>query len=316
MNDHEPQPQISDRVKAVIQQLLPTRAISYLTNRIAHTRIAWIKNPLNRIFCSIYKLDLEQAETSDPTAYASFNELFTRALRPSARPLSDAPNSIVSPCDGTISAIGQLDGENIIQAKGNTYSLSELLAELHDPRLTNGMFVTIYLSPGDYHRIHAPINARLLAYQHVPGRLLTVAPAAVRAIPRLFVRNERLITIWQTELGPCALIPVGALNVGSIETVWASAAQVSNCTGTAPRFYDPPDARGWQQGEAQRDTADNNHYGPLATPPALSRGEELGRFNLGSTVILLFPAGSLTWSSHLHCGSRVLMGQPLGELTT
>ncbi|MCG5530793.1 archaetidylserine decarboxylase [Halorhodospira halochloris] len=273
MTSSEPEPNPSDRLKALAMQALPTRLLSQLTNRIARIKTPWIKNTLNRFFVCLYRIDLEQAVRHDPRDYESFNDLFTRALRPQARPLSTIPNSVVSPCDGTISAIGQLSGDQLIQAKGVTYPIAELMADLYNPELANGMFVTIYLPPSDYHRIHAPLRCSLEGCQHIPGRLLTVAASAVRAIPKLYVRNERLVTTWQTPVGPMALIPIGALNVGSIETAW-------------------------------------DHQ----SSPDLAQGDEVGRFNLGSTVIMILPQGTVDWNQALRATSRVLMGQSLGTI--
>ncbi|MBK1734926.1 phosphatidylserine decarboxylase [Halorhodospira abdelmalekii] len=264
---------------------MPTHALSRLTYHVARARAPWFKDRLNRFFAERYALDLTQSELDDPCAYSSLNALFTRALRPGARPLPDDPTAIISPCDGTISAIGTLSAGRMIQAKGIDYAASELLGALYDECFADGHFATIYLSPHDYHRFHAPIGGRLRCTQQIPGRLLTVAPPAVRSIRGLFLRNERLVTRWQTALGPVALVAVGAVNVGSITTVWSE-------EGT-------PLPRGQLR-----------HYGENG--PAFERGAEIGRFNLGSTIIVLFPAGSITWTDGLNSGDRIRMGEWLG----
>lgn len=308
MTSSESSPKTADKLTAALLLLLPTRLISYLTYRLAHLKTPWIKTPLNQLFIWLYNVDLAQAERRDPKQYASFNDLFTRALCPQARPLPKSHTTIISPCDGTISAIGQLSSNQLIQAKGVTYSMAELMGALHEPRLINGMFITIYLSPRDYHRIHAPIQGKLIACQHIPGRLLTVSPAAVRAIPKLYVRNERLVTIWQTQVGPIAIIPIGALNVGSIETVWASELCQNDNKAFSPLHEQPSASHGNHSSNAISSRSDKPVY-----VHELSRGDELGRFNLGSTVIMILPQGKVSWQPDLEAGSQVLMGQALGE---
>lgn len=304
-----------DKAKAALQQLLPTRLISLLTYRLARLPTPWIKGLFNRLFVMLYDIDLKQAEKDDIKAYTSFNDLFTRALKPGARPVERSARAVISPCDGTISAVGQLNGDQIIQAKGITYSVAELMANLYCPQLADGVFITIYLSPGDYHRIHAPVSGRLIACRHIPGRLLSVAPSAVRAIPKLFARNERLVTVWQTHAGIFALIPIGALNVGSIETVWDD-------DSGSPELGAQSDAHN-PLAHAEPPTKPQSNQRVSGKPELghspscryeLCQGEELGRFNLGSTVILLFPQGKVDWRPELSNGSRVAMGQTIGEL--
>ena len=283
----EPLPSLGDRVRAAGHRLLPTRALSWLAGRLARCRWSWVKDPLNRAFAARYRLDLEEAEHADPTAYPSLNALFTRGLNPGARPLPADPGALASPCDGTVSAVGTFDAAALLQAKGVAYPPAELLAGMGGEALGSGAYLTLYLSPQDYHRLHAPLDAVLRTERHVPGRLLTVAPPAVRAVPRLFARNERLVTVWDTAAGPMAVVAVGALHVGSIKTTWPGVAEAA-------------------RGEAA-------HY-PEGCGPRLARGDELGRFNLGSTVILLLPHGSVRWRADLAPGRRVAMGEPVGEL--
>ncbi len=277
-----------ERLRGAGHRLLPTRLLSGLTRRVARIRRpAALKDRLNRLFARRYGLDLGEAERAEPEAYPDLNALFTRALRPGARPLPEDPRALACPCDGTVSAAGHLDGGRLLQAKGLPYEVAELLGGFDPAPFRDGAFVTLYLSPSDCHRFHAPLDARLVAERHVPGRLLTVAPVAVRSIPRLFVRNERHVTRWQTAAGPLAYVPVGAVNVGSIETAWGG------------EVGDPPGRR--------RDY-------PAGQGPAFQRGDELGRFNLGSTVILLLPPGTIRWAQHLAPGRKVRMGEALGRL--
>ncbi len=273
-----------DRLLALAHSFLPTRALSRFTGVLARSRRPWLKNRLNRFFAERYALDLSEAERPRPEDYPSFNALFTRRLQPGSRPLPEDPGSLVSPCDGTVSAVGYLDGESILQAKGVRYRLPTLLGGLPHGGLTDGAFITIYLSPRDYHRFHAPLALSLESERHIPGRLLTVAPSAVRGIGDLFLRNERLALRWQSDRGPVALVAVGALNVGSIETVWSGVSDA------------PPGS--------------SHHYAP-EEGPRLQRGDELGRFNLGSTLILLLPRKTTDWDPGLVPGTRLRMGQAL-----
>ena len=279
-----------DRLFALLQLCLPTRWLSALIHRIANIRHTAIKNALIRLFLRGYTVDLREAEYLVPENYASFNHFFTRALRTGARPLPEAGDAFVSPVDGTVSQVGRIRDGRIFQAKGHEYSALELLGgdEEAARRFTDGLFCTIYLAPHNYHRIHMPIGGRLEKWSYVPGRLFSVNAATARAMPRLFARNERLNALFQTDAGGIAVTMVGALFVGSLETVWAG------CVS-------PPHVRG----EPQRYETMN--------PVMLARGEELGRFNMGSTVILLAEAGALEWSAELTPGKVVRMGQSIGR---
>ncbi len=273
-----------DHASALAQRLLPTRIASRITGRIARLQRPWLKDPLIRAFTRCCAIALEEADPSTPEAYPSLNALFTRALRPGSRPLPADPAALASPCDGTVSAVGVLEKDQLLQAKRHRYTAEELLAG--DARAFHGgSFLTLYLAPDDYHRIHMPLRGRLVAERHVPGRLLSVSPRLTRAIPRLFARNERLVTHWKTSLGPMAIVAVGALNVGSIETVWRGVA-------------------GTREGAA--------HEYPSGAGPELQRGEELGRFNLGSTVVLLLPPNAARWNEHLEPGCKLRMGEAVG----
>lgn len=281
---------LRDRLFALVQQLLPTRWLSSLVFRITQIRHPGFKRRLIRLFLRGFEVDLSEAEFEVIDNYDSFNHFFTRALRPGARSLPADPQAFISPVDGTISQLGDIGDGRIVQAKGLCYSVLELLggdAEAAEA-FRNGRFCTIYLAPYDYHRIHMPIGGRLRKWSYVPGRLFSVNAATARALPNLFARNERLNAIFDTDAGPFALTMVGALFVGSLETVWAG--RVS-----------PPHLRGAP-----------THYETLA-PVLLGRGDELGRFNMGSTVILLLPPGAVEWSASARPGGTVRMGQALGR---
>ena len=231
---------------------------------------------------------MTDAVQSDPSSFASFNEFFTRALRSDARSVAKEPREIACPVDGVISEAGKIDGDTLLQAKGRNYTLKELLASRAWAKdFEGGSFATIYLAPFNYHRVHMPLAGRLRETVYVPGRLFSVNAATASLVPRLFARNERVLTWFDTTFGEFALILVGALNVGSIATVWAG-----DIT-PAPRRV------------------------ATTLPPqavSLDKGEELGRFNMGSTVILLFQKDRARWNAELRAGATVRLGQSLGYL--
>lgn len=254
-----------------------------------------LRKTLTRWFIRHYRVDMSEAVEPDPDAYPDFNHFFTRSLRPDARPIVAQPGQIACPSDGAISQLGAIEGERIFQAKGHTYSLIELLggSEARARPFHGGCFATTYLSPGDYHRVHMPLTGRLLEMVTIPGRLFSVSPDYTEAVPRLFTRNERVACIFQTEAGPMAVVLVGAIFVGSIETVWAGEI-------TPPRH---------KQIKVTRYPASDSVI-------ALHRGEELGRFNMGgSTIIVLFGPGSVKWEPGLGPGSWVKFGHSMGHLT-
>lgn len=281
----------SARLFVGLQYLLPQHALSnamfWLTRRHWLALTAWII----RLYVRIFRVDLTEAAEPNPGAYPSFNAFFTRRLRADARPLPSLPDAIACPVDGRVSQAGRIHHGKLIQAKGQHYSLEGLLGG--DPSLAasfqNGLFATLYLSPRDYHRIHMPIAGRLRQTILVPGRLFSVNPTTVAGVPDLFARNERAICLFDTNAGPMAVILVGAIFVGSIETVWSGRL-------TPPRT----------QAIHVDDAGDGG--------ASLSRGDELGRFNMGSTVILLFPAHSAHWEPHLQPGTAVHCGQQIGQL--
>lgn len=281
-----------ERLKAALQYPLPQHALSRLVWRVARAGQPRLKHWLIRVFIRRYGVDMSEAEQTAPDAYPSFNAFFTRALRAGARPIDAAANAVVSPVDGTVSQCGTLAGERLIQAKDRDFGLRELLggdAVLAAP-FQNGAFATLYLSPRDYHRVHMPLSGTLRHMLHVPGRLFSVNPATTRAVARLFARNERVAAIFETAAGPMAVVMVGALNVGSIETVWAG--EITPPRGRYPRYW---------------------YYDEDRTV-RLEKGAELGRFNLGSTVILLFGPDCLRWEPWLASGAPLRLGARIGSL--
>ena len=276
-----------DRLFVWMQYLLPQHGLSRLVLAATRVRAAWFKNALTRGFLQLFSVDMSEAVQPNPYAYASFNEFFTRGLRPAARPIDAAPHAIVSPVDGIVSECGSIDDTRLIQAKGRDYSLHDLLAgQPWASRFAGGSFATLYLAPVNYHRIHMAVRGRLLDTVYVPGRLFSVNAATARLVPRLFARNERVLTLFDTDFGQTALVMVGALNVGSMATVWAG-----DITPAARRTV-------------------TRIPGPAVT---LEKGAELGRFNMGSTVILLFEAGRARWHPRLRQGSVVQLGQAIGS---
>ena len=228
------------------------------------------------------------AKQPDATAYKTFNEFFTRELRPGVRTVSQDKNTIICPVDGSISQIGKIESGEIFQAKGRTYNLETLLAgDDCAENFKDGQFATLYLSPRDYHRIHMPLDGKLTRMIYVPGKLFAVNSHTVRVVDRLFARNERVISYFETAIGPVAMILVGAINVGSIETVWAG-----EITPTKNRSITITDYKNQQI--------------------QLKRGEEMGRFNMGSTVILLFPNNCMQWLPELQADQSVTIGMPIG----
>lgn len=271
-----------------LQYLLPQHLLSRLVGRVTRSRVGWLRRALIGAFMRGFTPDMSDAAQPDPQGYPSFNAFFTRALRPGARASSAEPRAIDSPVDGRISAMGTSAQGRLIQAKGREYSLRALLAG-HDTladSLDGGLFMTIYLAPFNYHRIHMAAAGTLTGAWYVPGRLFSVNDATARHVPGLFARNERLVLRFDADEGPHLLVMVGALFVGSMGTVWHG--------DIAPRR-----ARG-------------SVALPVPAAASLPRGAELGRFNMGSTVILLLPPGAARWDPSLAAGSVLRVGQPIG----
>lgn len=282
-----PSPTWKQTLWSAVQYALPHHFISRGVFHLTRWHTPFTASAI-RWFVRRFDVDLSEAVESDPAVYPTFNAFFTRALKADVRPLAPDPVEWVSPCDGRISQIGAIQSGNLLQAKGRDYSVIELLGG--DAALARefaqGQFATIYLSPRDYHRVHMPCAGRLRTMIHVPGRLFSVSPATVQQVPRLFARNERLVCVFETDLGPMALVLVGAINVAAIETVWAG-------------LVTPPAG----QEITRRDYG--NDIGMLIN---LVRGQEMGRFNMGSTVILLAPS-SAGFSPDWQAGMPVRLGQ-------
>jgi len=279
-----------DRCYVALHSLLPTLFLSWLMFHIARVRAPVFKNALIGLIVKLYKVELSDSEFEQIKSYPDLSAFFTRALKPNARPVDPDPKVLVSPVDGYISALGPIRGGTMIQAKGMEYSVSELLGGSKTAAFfQKGSFCTIYLAPHNYHRIHMPANGKLREWGYQPGRLFSVSVGAVNKIPRLFTRNERVYSVFETDFGPLGIVMVGALFVGSMETVW-------NGRVTPPHNHEA------------------GSYTPM-TPVVLMRGRELGRFNFGSTVILLLPPNMVAWRPHLVTGKDVRMGLALGNLT-
>ncbi len=272
---------------AAIQFLLPQRLSCRIVYRLARSRRPWLKRLLISNFLKLYDVDMSEAEVEDPLAYATFNELFTRLLKPEARPLAADPGSILCPADGRLTEFGRIEQGRLLQAKGKTYTLAALLAEPADALepFLGGTFLTIYLAPPDYHRVHAPVAGTLRRGRYIPGRRFSVNQTTAGAIDNVFCRNERVALWLDTPVGPAVVVMIGALNVASLST--AISGEIAS---GAPRVYEP------------------------ATPPVLARGAELGRFNLGSTLVVLFPKAKAVWLPSLEPGQRLQMGQAIGQL--
>lgn len=279
-----------ERLFIISQYLLPQHLLSRLAGCLANCTWAWVKNPFISWFVKRYGVDMSEAEQTDPLAFACFNDFFTRALKPGARPLAPEPDSILCPADGTISQLGRIEHGRIFQAKGQSFSVLELLGgnPAHAALFQGGEFATVYLSPKDYHRVHMPCGGTLTDMVYVPGKLFSVNQITAENVPELFARNERVVCLFETSNGPMAVVLVGAMIVASVETVWAG-------------LVAPPT----RQLKAER-------YGQAA--PTLDRGSEMGRFKLGSTAIVLFGPGHAAWDPAMRAGAAVSMGQALGKL--
>ncbi len=274
---------------AFAQHITPQKSLSRFIGRIAECETDFIKDTFIKHFVNKYKVDMSQAIESDPFAYRNFNDFFTRAIKPELRPITDAENSIACPADGAVSQIGDIEYGTIMQAKGHSYSLTSLLGG--DTELSNlflgGKFATVYLSPKDYHRVHMPLDGKLTKMIHVPGKLFSVNKVTAEEIPSVFARNERTICLFETEAGPMAVILVGAMIVASIETTWAG--QVTPMS---------KDVATW----------DYNQLSQIN----LKKGEEMGRFKLGSTAIVLFGKDAVEWEESLSAETPTTMGMQFG----
>lgn len=271
------------------QYALPHHALSSLMAKLTHSENQLWKNLFIRQIIKHYRVNMEEALEQDLNAYKNFNAFFTRELKPGIRSINSEPDAIVSPADGAISQIGSIAEGEIFQAKGRTFTASELLGDdRRAEHFKNGVFATIYLSPKDYHRLHMPITGRLTEMVHIPGRLFSVNAATTNTVPRLFARNERVVALFDTDLGPMALVLVGAIFVSSIETVWHGVV-------TPPTINEP---RTWQYRDQTL---------------TLNQGEEMGRFNMGSTIIVLFGNNMVEWTPSFIAGTSIRLGELLGR---
>jgi phosphatidylserine decarboxylase len=281
-------PSLLDHLRAWPQFLLPQHLLSRMVYMAARSRRPWLRDRLLAWFLGRFDVNLEEAEREAPEHYDCFNDFFTRALKAGSRPVHKA--ALVSPVDGTVSQTGPVRAGQLFQAKGRHYTVEELLGSAADASpFRDGHFCTLYLAPHNYHRIHMPADGELTGLVHLPGRLFSVNAATTRVVPRLFARNERVAAIFDTGFGPMAVVMVGALLVGSIETVWTG--EITPPTRLGPRH--------------------------LPLPPKAERlrkaGDEIGRFNMGSTVILLLPPGAPVPGGHLQAGAELRFGQVLSH---
>jgi phosphatidylserine decarboxylase len=285
---------VSARAFVALQYLLPQHLLSEVAHGVTRVRTSWVKNTLIRTFIERYRPDMSEAAQPEPGGFATFNEFFTRALRPGARVCDPDPRAVVSPVDATVNQLGPLDGSWLVQAKGLAYSLESLLAGDTDgaARFRGGAFATLYLAPSNYHRIHMPLPGELRAAWYVPGQLFSVNAASTALVPGLFARNERVVCVFEDDSLSFALVLVGALFVGSLSTVWHG-----EVTPRVPRRRLELPLTG------------------CAAPLHLPKGAEMGRFNMGSTVIVLLPPGRSTWSAGCAAGSTLRVGEPLAYLT-
>ena len=279
---------MSDRLAVLLQYLLPKQALTVLAGRLAHTEAGSLTTSVIRWFVSHYAVDMAEAANPAIESYKSFNQFFTRPLREDARPLADA--DLLCPVDGAISQFGPIERDQIFQAKGHRYSTTVLVGgdRALATQFENGTFATVYLSPRDYHRIHMPCDGRLLRMVYIPGALFSVNPVTARGVPGLFARNERVVCVFNSAVGPFVLTLVGATIVGSMATVWHG-------TVNPPR---PGQLREWRYDSQQI---------------VLKKGEEMGRFMLGSTVVLLFPKDTVELNPLWSPARPVRMGEAMGK---
>ncbi|MBN6149659.1 phosphatidylserine decarboxylase [Xanthomonas sp. AmX2] len=269
--------------------VLPHRLLSSLARRLAYSSRPGLKQWLIDTVVRRFGVDLDEAAEPDPRAYPTFNAFFTRALKPGARRPDPDPQALLMPADGRISQLGRIEDGRIFQAKGQSFTAAELLGDAAAAApFADGLYATVYLSPRDYHRVHMPWSGTLRETVHVPGRLFSVGPDAVRHVPRLFARNERLVCHFDTEFGPMASVMVGALLVSGVETVWGGV--------EIPRYGDRISRRDWR-----------------GKGIVLERFAEMARFNYGSTVIVLLPPGVAQLDASLSAETPVRLGQALAR---
>ena len=274
----------------VFQYLVPQHFISRLIGKLASSENHWIKSFFIGKFADTYQVNMAEAKIEDTSEYKSFNDFFCRELKPEARPIDTDTNNIVSPADGAFSQLGQITDGKLFQAKGHSFSAAELIGGNQElaKEFQNGQFATIYLSPKDYHRVHMPVDGKLISMNHIPGDLFSVNGTTAENVPNLFSRNERVSCLFETPHGPMVMVLVGAMVVASIDTVWAG--EVAPIGKKVTHF----------------NYADNEEV-------FLKKGEEMGRFKLGSTVILLFPPNTIEWNKELKADSPIQMGVAIAQ---
>lgn len=278
-----------DKIITLPQYLIPQHTLSVLMHKLARSEVTWFKNSFIRFISSKYDVNISEAAQQELVFFPSFNAFFTRALRAGVRPIAEGEAVISSPVDGVISQIGHVVHGQLVQAKGREYSVFELLGgdELLAKQFDQGQFATIYLSPKDYHRIHMPLTGTLRKMTYIPGQLFSVNPRTARTVPKLFARNERVVTVFDTEQGQIVMVLVGAIFVGSMETVWSGK-------------ITPPYGKDIQHWDYQAEQA-----------ITLQKGEEMGRFNMGSTVVMLLPLESELFKQEFSAGTAIQLGQAM-----
>jgi phosphatidylserine decarboxylase len=284
---------IKQTLTTLPQYVLPHHFLSQLMSYFTHSENTTWKNLMISQIIKAYNVNMSEALTQDLNAYPSFNHFFTRQLKAGVRPITEATDSIACPADGVVSQAGKIQADTIFQAKGKSFTVTQLLggdSERAKP-FQDGLFSTIYLSPRDYHRLHIPVTGTLKEMLHVPGRLFSVNAATTESVPGLFARNERVVCIFDTEIGEMALVLVGAIFVSSIETVWHGVVTPPSCE----------QVRSW-------------HY--TNENITLEKGAEMGRFNMGSTIIVLFGKHKAQWQSDFVAGKAVKMGEAIGEFSS
>ncbi len=282
---------IKELLTVLPQYLLPQHFLSKAMSRLTHSECKIWKNLFIRTVIKLYNVDIREAKYANLDHYASFNQFFTRELKEGVRSFPTDRETIASPADGSVSQAGPITDGRIFQAKGKTFSAIELLGgdEARAMPFTDGMFATVYLSPKDYHRLHMPVNGTLREMVHIPGRLFSVNAATTNAVPGLFARNERVACIFDSEAGPMALVLVGAIFVSSVETAWHG-------------VVTPPTRSSVRSWRYQEDA------------PVLEKGQEMGRFNMGSTIIVLFGKDRVAWENNLTKGEPLRLGELIGKM--
>lgn len=293
MSDNQPQPTIINKIKAALTYPLPHHFLSHVVYQFMRIKIPQVKNFQIAMMTKAFNINISESKLRVPQDFPDFNSFFTRELKKDARTIEGDANSICSPVDGTVSQLGDIDGSAIFQAKGHSFNLTKLVGGSQElaKNYIDGKFATIYLSPRDYHRIHMPCAGKLKKIIHIPGRLFSVANYTVTTVPELFARNERVVCVFDTQFGEMIMVLVGAIFVSSMDTVW---------TGTIT----PPGAKQ----VTELDISNPQHTLDI------EKGEEMGRFNMGSTVILLFPKNKIDWEEELSTGSSLRLGNGIGKV--